>query len=96
MAGLLTLRDLALQQETPPRLRKPNPAHAIAFNHSRFNPSWTLRFPTFDKELTMFKEPLVGCMRRNLLRSLLIAPFALIGVGMAQAQASAAATPAKI
>ena len=44
----------------------------------------------------MFKEPLVGCMRRNLLRSLLIAPFVLTGIGMAQAQTSAAATPAKI
>jgi hypothetical protein len=96
MAGLLTLRGLAPQQETPPRLRKPNPAHAIATNHSHFSPSWTLRFPAFDKELTIFKEPLVGCMRRNLLRSLPIAPFAMTGIGMAQAPASAAATPARI
>jgi hypothetical protein len=45
MTGLLTLRILALQQKIIRRLRKPNPAHGIATNHSRFNPSWTLRFP---------------------------------------------------
>ena len=44
----------------------------------------------------MFKEPLVGCMRRNLMKSLLMAPFALTGIGIAQAQVSAPATPAKI
>ena len=96
MAGLLTLWILALQQKMGSRLRKPNPAHAIATNHSRTNPSWSLRIPTFDKELTMFKEPLVSCMRRNLIKSLLIAPFALTGIGIAQAQVSAPATPAKI
>jgi len=44
MAGLLTLRIFALQQKIIHRLRKPNPAHAVATNHSRFNPFWTLRF----------------------------------------------------
>jgi len=93
---LLTLRTFAFQLNIISLLRKPNSAHAISTNHSPFNPSWTLRFPTFDKELTMLTEPLVSCMRRNLIKSLLIAPFALTGIGMAQAQVSAPATPARI
>ena len=36
---LLTLRTFALQLKIIPRLRKPNSAHAIATNHSRFNRS---------------------------------------------------------
>jgi hypothetical protein len=38
---------------------------------------------------------LVSGMRRNLITSFLIAPFALTGIGIAQAQVSAPATPAK-
>ena len=44
----------------------------------------------------MFREPLVSRRRRSLIKSLLIAPFAVTGIGMAQAQVSAPATPAKI
>jgi predicted deacylase len=42
------------------------------------------------------KEPLGSCGRRNFIRSLLIAVFALTGIGMAQAQNNAPAIPAKI
>jgi hypothetical protein len=45
MAGLLTLRIFALQQKLVHRLHKPNPAHAVSNNHSRFNPVWNLKFP---------------------------------------------------
>jgi uncharacterized protein len=96
VASLLALRIFALQEYIIPRLRKPDPTHALRTNHSRFNPSWTLKTPTFDKDLTMFKEPLVSCMRRNLIKSFLIAPFALSGIGIAQTQMSTPATPAKI
>ncbi len=44
----------------------------------------------------MFEQDLVRCMRRNLIKSLLIAPIALISIGIAQAQVSAPATPAEI
>jgi SAM-dependent methyltransferase len=90
------LRTFAFQLTIISLLRKPNSAHAISTNNSRFNPSWILRFLTFSKELTMFTEPLVNCIRRNLIKSLLITPFALTGIGMAQAQVSAPATPARI
>ena len=44
----------------------------------------------------MLKEFLVGGRRRSLMQSLLVTAIALTGVGMAQAQVSAPATPAKI
>jgi len=44
----------------------------------------------------MLKEFLVGGRRRSLIQSLLVAALALTGVGTAQAQVSAPATPAKI
>lgn len=48
----------------------------------------------------MFKKPLVSRRPRTLIKSLLItaliAVFALIGIGRAQAQVSAPATPANI
>lgn len=43
----------------------------------------------------MLKESLCGRGRRNLMLSLLVAAFALAGVGMAQAQGGAPAAPAK-
>ena len=44
----------------------------------------------------MLKQPLGSQRRRNFMQSLLITAFALAGVGMAQAQSSAPAMPAKI
>ena len=44
----------------------------------------------------MLKEPLGTRGRRNFMQSLLITAVALTGIGMAQAQNSAPATPAKI
>ena len=44
----------------------------------------------------MLKQHLGSQRRRNFMQSLLITAFALVGVGMAQAQSSAPATPAKI
>ena len=44
----------------------------------------------------MLKEFLIAGRRRSLMRSLLITAIALTGVGMAQAEVSAPATPAKI
>jgi hypothetical protein len=43
----------------------------------------------------MLRELLGSRQRRNFMRSLLIAALALSGIGMAQAQVSAPATPAK-
>jgi len=44
----------------------------------------------------MLKETLGARRRRNFLQSLLVTAFALTGIGMAQAQDSAPATPGKI
>jgi predicted deacylase len=44
----------------------------------------------------MLKEPLGSCGRRNFMQSLLITAFALMGIGMAQAQDSDPGTPAEI
>jgi predicted deacylase len=90
------LPTIALQPKIIPRSRKPNSAQAIATNYSCFNRSFARKFPTYNKELMMFKESLVSRRRRSLMQSLLIAAFALTGIGMAQAQVSAPATPAKI
>jgi predicted deacylase len=51
---------------------------------------------TRDSERIMLKEPLDSRGLRNFMLSLLITAFALTGIGMAQAQSSAPATPAKI
>ncbi|MCU0767046.1 MAG: hypothetical protein MUE39_06685, partial [Gammaproteobacteria bacterium] len=63
---------------------------------ARENPPVAWKLHAYNKELMMLKEPLVSRRRRNLMQSLLIAAFALTGVGMAQAEVSAPATPAKI
>ena len=44
----------------------------------------------------MFNRPPVNRRRRSLMQSLLISPLALSGIGMAQAQVSTPATPARI
>ena len=44
----------------------------------------------------MLMTPLISRKHRNFMQSLLITAFALTGIGMAQAQISAPATPAKI
>jgi len=51
---------------------------------------------TRNSALMMLKEFLGSRGRRNFMLSLLITAFALTGIGMAQAQSSAPATPAKI
>jgi hypothetical protein len=51
---------------------------------------------TKNSELMMLKEPLGSRGRRNFMQSLLIAALVLTGIGLAQAQNSAPATPAKI
>ncbi len=51
---------------------------------------------TKNSERMMLKEPLGSRGLRNFMLSLLITAFVLTGIGMAQAQSSAPATPAKI
>jgi hypothetical protein len=44
----------------------------------------------------MLMKPLISRGRRNIIQSLVVAAFALTGIGMAQAQVSDPATPARI
>jgi hypothetical protein len=68
----------------------PLPSRPITIVH------WTSGFHIAHKELMMSRAPLDSRMRRRFMLSLLITAFVLTGIGMAQAQTSTPATPAKI